>query len=141
MVKYYCLQELKCHWRRNKSRAFRDLNNDITGYRAKLKALGYEHFMKCFKPARDIAFTKEHNMAGWRIEGMIPFTRHALWKKVEGDEVIAYNSNTPGFLPSSTPSPAVVAALDSNTGLLTPGGMPTTNPLDPSTLSPIPFRI
>ena len=55
---------------------------------AKLKALGYEHFMKCFQPAWDIAFAKEHNMAGWRIEGVIPFTRHALWKKVEEDEVI-----------------------------------------------------
>ncbi len=97
--------------------------------------------MKCFKQAWDIAFTKEHNMTWWRIEGMIPFTRHALWKKVEGDEVIAFNSNTPGSLPFSTPSLAVVAAIDSNTGLPTPGGMPTTHPLDPSTLPPIPFRI
>jgi hypothetical protein len=39
--------------------------------------------MKCFKPAWDIAFTKELNMGGWRVEGMIPFTRQALWKKVE----------------------------------------------------------
>ena len=50
----------------------------MTGYRSKIKSLGYEHFMKCFKPAWDIAFIKEHNINGWRIEGMIPITRHAL---------------------------------------------------------------
>ena len=116
--------------------AFRDINHDITGYRSKLKALGYEHFMKCFKPARDTAFNKEHNMARWRIEGMIPFTRHALWKKVEEDEVMASSSNTPASLPSSTPSSAVVDALGSNTTLPSPGGMLTTHPLDPSAPSP-----
>ncbi len=39
--------------------------------------------MKCFKPEWDIAFTKELNMGAWRVEGMIPFTRQALWKKVD----------------------------------------------------------
>ncbi len=53
------------------------------GYKINFKALGYEHFMKCFKPAWDMAFTKNPNMGGWRVEGMIPFTHQALWKKVE----------------------------------------------------------
>ncbi len=30
------------------------------------------HFMKCFNPAWDIAFNKEIDMGGWRVEGMIP---------------------------------------------------------------------
>jgi hypothetical protein len=96
--------------------------------------------MKCFKPAWDIAFNKEHNMNGWRIEGMIPFTRHALWKKVEEDEVIAASKlTTPSSLASSTPSPAVVAALAFDTTLPTPGGLRmTTPPLDPSLLPPLP---
>jgi hypothetical protein len=64
------------------ARAFCDLNHDITNYKSKLKSLGYEHFMKFFKPAWDIAFNKEHNMKVLRIEGTILFTRHALWKKV-----------------------------------------------------------
>jgi len=90
------------------------------------------NLMKCFKPACDTAFNKEHNMNGWRIEGMIPFTRHALWKKVEENAVIASNSTPPGSLPSSTPSPDVVATLDSNTTLPNPGGLLATPPLDPS---------
>ena len=39
--------------------------------------------MKCFKPAWDKGFTKERNLKGWRIEGLIPFNRNALWKKRE----------------------------------------------------------
>ncbi len=88
--------------------------------------------MKCFKPAWDIAFTKEHNLAGWRYEGMIPFTRHALWNKVEEDEAKAAAKLTiPGSLTSSTPSHAVVATLASDTTLPTQGGLLATPPLDP----------
>ena len=110
---------------------------------SKLKPLGYEHFMKCFKPAWDVAFTKEHHMAGWRIEGMIPFTRHALWKKVEEDEVKAASKlTTPGSLTSSTSS----LAAASDTTLPTPGGpmLPpfmAPPPLHPSMPPPPPLRI
>ena len=80
------------------------------------KALGYEHFMKCFKPAWDMAFNKDLNMAGWRVEGMIPFTRHALWRKVEECQLLDSSFSltaSPGSLPPShssspqdkTPSP------------------------------------
>jgi hypothetical protein len=105
-------------------------------YRSKLKSLGYEHFMKCFKSAWNIAFNKENNMARWRIEGMIPFTRHALWKKVEEDEV--NSTSNAGSLLSSTPSPTVAAALASNTTLPTPGEMRIAPPLGPSLLPPLP---
>jgi hypothetical protein len=71
-------------------------------------------------------------MTWWRIEGMIPFTRHALWKKVQQDEVIASNSTTTGIPPSSTPSPDTVEALASDATLPTPGGLLTTPPKDPS---------
>ncbi len=107
-----------------------------------LKPLGYEHFMKCFKPVWDISFTKKYNMAGWRYEGMIPFTRHALWKKVEEDEVKAASKlTTPGSLTSSTPSPAVVAALASETTLSTPGGLMLTSPPRDPSMPPPPMRI
>ncbi len=29
------------------------------------------------------SFSKDLNMAGWRLDGMIPFTHQALWRKVE----------------------------------------------------------
>ncbi len=78
---YSRLLELKSNCRNEKAKqVFREIND--FGHRSKFKVLGYEHFMTCFKPAWDIAFTNEHNMAGWRVEGMIPFTRHALWKKI-----------------------------------------------------------
>jgi len=73
-------------------------------------------------------------MTWWRIEGKIPISRHALWKKVEEDKMIA--SKKPSYLPSSTPSPAVVATLDSNTTLPTLGGLLNTPSLDPSAPPP-----
>ena len=88
---------------------FREINND--GYTINFKSLGYEHFMKCFKPAWDIAFTKDLNMAGWRVEGMIPFTRQALWRKVEQCRLLDNSfsiSISPGSLPPSLPSSLLV---------------------------------
>jgi hypothetical protein len=84
---------------------FREINND--GYKATFETLGYEHFMKCFKPAWDIAFKKDLNMDGWRVEGMIPFTRHALWRKVEECRLLDNSFSilpSPGSLLPSLPS-------------------------------------
>jgi len=80
-------------------------------------------------------------MAGWKIERMIPFTRHTLWKSVE--EVEVNSASNTGFLLSSTPSHTVVATLASNTTLLAPGEKSTTSPLDPTLqpLQPLPLRI
>ncbi len=97
-----CLQELKAYWRLNKTKKYRAISND--GFKTNFKALGYEHFMKCFKPTWDKAFTKDLNMAGWRVEGMIPFTRHALWKKVEECRLLDSSfslSTSPVSLPPS----------------------------------------
>ena len=83
--------------------------------------------MMCFRPAWEIAFNLKHNMAGWRVEGMIPFTRNALWRKLAEDELISSsNSTTIGSLPSS--------ALPSSS---TPAD-PFTPPLDPAAPSPAP---
>ena len=75
-------------------------------------------------------------MTWWRIEGMIPFTRHALWKKVQEDEVIASKSASTstitGTLLSSTPSPSTVETLASDATIPSPGGLLTTPPKDPS---------
>jgi hypothetical protein len=111
---------------------FPEINND--GYKATFKILGYEHFMKCFKPAWDIAFTKDLNMTRWRVEGMIPITRHALWRKVEECRLLNSSfslSISPGSLPASLssspqdPSPS-------------PDDMQATHPLAPSAPPPPP---
>ena len=109
---------------------FREINNN--GFKTNFKALGYEHFMKCFKPAWDMAFTKDLNMAGWRVEGMIPFTRHALWRKM--DECRLLNSSfslsaSPGSLPPSQPSSPQEPPQD-------PDNLQATPPLAPSAPPP-----
>ena len=64
------------------------------------KALGYEHMMRCLRPAWEIAFNLKHNMTWWRVEGLIPFTHNALWRKIEEDELnFSSNSTTIGSLP------------------------------------------
>ena len=95
--------------------------------------------MKCFKPAWDIAFTPELNMAGWRVEGMIPFTRQALWWKVEECRLLDssfFISKSPGSLPPSLPS----SPLDPTPS---PDNLQATPPLAPSappSLAPPPLR-
>ena len=75
-------KELKGHWRRNKSRMFRDLNyGRLKTMYTSFVGIEFEHFMPCFKPAWDMSFTIKQNLAGWAHEGMIPFTRQALWSK------------------------------------------------------------
>ena len=60
--KLHSLQELKSHWRALKSKTFREINtegqdrNKNKKVKHKFKALGYEHMMRCFRPAWEIAF-------------------------------------------------------------------------------------
>ncbi len=71
--------------------------------------LTWEQTMPSFKPAWDKGFTVERNLRGWRMEGMVPFKRNALWAKradlllrtSTGQSVILYT--TPSFFgpPSS----------------------------------------
>jgi hypothetical protein len=120
------------HWRNHKTRIFREINND--GYKTTFEAPGYEHFMKCFKPAWGIAFTKDLNMIGWRVEGMIPFTRHALWRKVEECRLMDNSfslSASLGSLPHSLPS----SPLDPSPS---PDDLQATPPLAPSAILPPP---
>lgn len=73
---------LKEEWRRNKAKAFTDLNASRKCHNVAHKPLDWAHFMPCFGPAHALAFTPERNMKGWAIEGTIPFTRRALWRKL-----------------------------------------------------------
>ena len=75
-------KDTKAEWRVEKTKMFTSLNKDRkTAYGAH-RALGWEHFIICFKPAFDKSFTIERNLKGWRYEGLIPFNRHAFWRKV-----------------------------------------------------------
>jgi hypothetical protein len=82
------------------------------------KALKWEHFMPCFKPAWDKGFTVERNLKGWRIEGLIPFNRNSLWKKIgAGDSLSLRTSTGHSVVSADTPS----ADLAANT--LTPAAV------------------
>jgi hypothetical protein len=72
---------LKAHWRKNKWKAYNEIIANRLSHKTPLKDLGFNHFMQCFKPAWDRAFNIEANMKGWAIEGIIPYTRRALWRK------------------------------------------------------------
>ena len=63
------------------TRLFTELNMDRHTHRFGHKALKWEHFMQCFKPAWDNGFNVERNLKEWRLEGMTPFNRNALWRK------------------------------------------------------------
>ena len=90
--------------------------------------------MSCFRPAWEIAFTLKHNMAGWRVEGMIPFTRNALWRKLAEDELdSSSNSTTIGSLPWSS------GDLPSASSLANPGAL--SPPLDPAAISIAPLSL
>ncbi len=70
--------------------------------------------MPCFKPAWDKGFTRERNLKGWRMEGLIPFNRNALWNK-RGDllrDSTGFNkvsSTTPSNQSNLVVDPPVVA--------------------------------
>ncbi len=53
-------------------------------------------------------FTRERNLKGWRMEGLIPFNRNALWKK-RGDLLRASTgfSKVSSATPSNQENPAV----------------------------------
>ena len=74
-------KEVKAEGRIQKIRMFSELNKDRLVHLHGLKALTWEHFMICFLPAWRVGFTKDRNEKGWRIEGLIPFNRNALWRK------------------------------------------------------------
>ena len=80
------------------------------------RVLTFEHMMPCFKPAWDKGFTVERNLRGWRMEGMIPFNRNALWRKRAdlqlrasiGSSKTPSNQANPGS--SSAPPPSTTPA-------------------------------
>jgi hypothetical protein len=109
-------KELKEEWRVQKTRLFTELNKDRQTHRVGHRALKWEHFMPCFKPAWDNGFTVERHIKGWRLEGLIPFNRNALWRKH------ASNAMPLSLLRASTGHIAIPAINSSS---------PAANPLDP----------
>ena len=66
--------------------------------------------MSCFKPAWDHAFTAQRNLDGWRVEGMIPFTRYALWRK-RGAPCARSQNSDPGEFGESSQTHALLGAM------------------------------
>ena len=63
--------------------------------------------MQCFKPAWDHGFTVDRNLKGWRLEGLIPFNRNALWRKHSS------NAKPLSLFRASTGHSAIAAAIPS----------------------------
>lgn len=85
--------KLKARWRREKHEMFRRLNEHRRTDKASYVALGYEHMMRMFRVAFREAFPRASNLEGWALEGIIPFTKHQLWRKIEADESAAAKSS------------------------------------------------
>ena len=122
-------KELKAWWRKNKWNKFTELNKGIVSKYTSYKPLDFEHFMPCFLPAWKEAFTVERNLMGWELEGLIPFTRRALWRRrgVPGPEDITLgfpwsssSSSIPrlGATPSSASMPLGGSASGPNASLV-----------------------
>ena len=113
-------KELKAEWRNQKIRQFTALNKDRKTLLNSFKPLDFTHFIPCFLAAWLKAFTRELNLRGWELEGLIPFTRNAFWKKRIENSRSSYASNaispTVAALGSSDgPSPtSALMAADSN---------------------------
>ena len=99
--------------------------------------------MQCFKPALDIAFTRELNTAGWRVEEMIPFTHHALWRKVEKyrllDNSFSLSASPSSLTPSQPSSPQDPSLSPDCLQARPPLAQSATQPLAPP--PPPPLRI
>jgi len=72
-------KKLKARWRKNKWNTLTSIKKSIAGKYTAYKPLVFDQFMPCFISACRQAFTEERNKKGWVHEGMIPFTRRALW--------------------------------------------------------------
>jgi hypothetical protein len=86
--------------------------------------------MQCFKPACGKGFTRERNIKEWRLEGLIPFNRNALWCKKASQRA------STGHTAVSSISPNANSASDSATHIhgfaLLTALAPAVATLDPS---------
>ena len=57
-------KELKARWRKLKTQTYTKINPITSCPRSSYTSLGYKHFMPCFKPAWDHAFTTQRNLDG-----------------------------------------------------------------------------
>ncbi len=113
-----------------KMQLFTELNKDRQTHKYGHKPLKWEHFMKCVKLAWENGFTFERNLKVWRIEGLIPFNRNALWRKKEAlsKNLTTFKASTghsaiAAVIPSSTP------AADSTAAEEVPDAAPTLPPM------------
>jgi hypothetical protein len=62
-----------------KKKLLTNINKDKMTHICGHKALKWEHFMSCVKPAGNTGVIVKRNLKGWRIEGLTPFNRNVLW--------------------------------------------------------------
>ena len=127
-------KELKAEWRHQKTRIFTELNKDRQVHIRGHIVLTWEHMMQAFKPAWDKGFTVDRNLRGWRMEGMIPFNRNALWSKRA--DLLLRASKTPSIeaqgISSAPPTAATPAAPPPEAAPPTSAAPPVAAALDPT---------
>ena len=91
---FICFYMLQAEWRRQKADTFTVLNAGRISRFTDYTPLNFDHLVPCFRPAIEMGFTRERNLKGWRIEGLIPFNRSCLWKKRQQDGAQARLTST-----------------------------------------------
>ena len=86
--------------------------------------------MQCFKPAWDKGFTRERNLKGWRLEGLIPFNRNALWCKKASLRASTGHIVVPSITPNANSASDSAAPVHGSAPLTAPA--PAAAALDPS---------
>ena len=113
-------KDTKAEFRKEKTQMFTAINKDRKTAFGGHRALGWEHFIVCFKPAFDKSFTVVKNKRGWRYEGLIPFTRYAFWKKIgaASPETIdpSWRASTANSLVSSATAAGIQASVNGRDG-------------------------
>ena len=136
-------KETKAEFRVQKTQMFTQINKDRKTAFGGHKALGWEHFIKCFKPAFDKSFTVDKNKKGWYYEGLIPFTRYALWRKLGASSMETISPSWRASTGHSQVSSATGATLTSREaqGPAPPAETPATSAPPPPRLGLVPERV
>ena len=139
-------KETKAEFRVQKTQKFSELNKDRLTHLHGHKPLTWEHFMPCFLPAWKVGFTMERNLKGWALEGLIPFTRNALWRKrgapPQDSISSSWRASTRNSFASSATAVELPAFGSGAAASPTPAsGTEQTSAMPPANVGPVPDRV